>query len=241
MRGRTLALWFKLADPDEARRHVPTTVQMEDDPVVRARFWDMQHDALMDPSAGTRPWQPFREAVVAFPVRYGQVSGDYPTYMYADDFTYMAFGREVMGWPVRDGHIEIDPEPASGPAKGVRLGGSLHRNERRIMTASLEITGEEITVDDSIPPRWLATKVITDIEGPRAQIGQLVATGPERVDGRRIWKASGSLAFGAGMDDELEYLMPREVVDAQYWSDVRLTIGWGAVLEEVSADVWTYG
>ena len=71
MRGRTLALWYRLADPEEARRHVPAAVEMEDDPVVRARFWDMEHDALIVGADGERPWRRFREAVVAFPVRYG--------------------------------------------------------------------------------------------------------------------------------------------------------------------------
>ena len=241
MRGRTLALWFKLADPGEARRHVPASVQMDDDPVVRARFWDMEHDALTGPSGGARPWQRFREAVVAFPVRHGEVRGDYPTYMYADDFTYIAFGREVMGWPIRDGHIEVDPESGGGPAAGLRLGGRLRRNERTIMTASIELTGQQVAVDDAVPPRWLATKLITDVTGPRAQVGQLVSTGPERIDARRVWQATGSLAFGPGMTDELEHLAPREVLDAQYWSDVDLTVGWGAVLEEVGAEAWTRG
>jgi acetoacetate decarboxylase len=241
MRGRTLALWFKLVDPDEARRHVPGSLEMEEDPVVRARFWDMEHDALTGPSGSARPWQPFREAVVAFPVRHRNVSGDYPTYMYADDFTYMAFGREVMGWPVRDGHIEIDPEPPGGPASGLRLSGSLRRDERTIMTASIELTGAEVAVDNSVPPKWLATKVITGVAGPRAQVGQLVATGPERIHSRRVWQALGSLAFGEGILDELDGLAPREVVDAQYWTDVGLTVGWGEVLEEVGENVWTHG
>src|SRR5687768_10300236 len=46
MRGRTLALWYRLVEPDEARRHVPSVLEMDDDPVVRARFWDMEHDAV---------------------------------------------------------------------------------------------------------------------------------------------------------------------------------------------------
>jgi acetoacetate decarboxylase len=241
MRGRTIALWYRLADPEEARRHVPAAVEMDADPVVRARFWDMQHDAVPDGMDGSRPWRPFREAVVAFPVRHGAVTGDYPTYMYADDFAYIVFGREVMGWPVRDGDIHVDAEPPGGPATGVRIGGRLDRAGRTIMTAGVVLTGEQLGVDDSRPPRWLATKVITDVSGPRATVSQLVATGPQRIHGRRVWKAEASLAFDEAPGDELHYLAPREIVEAQYWSDVELTIGWGEVLAELGEQVWATG
>jgi acetoacetate decarboxylase len=241
MRGRTLALWFRLADPDEARRHVPALVDMEDDPVVRARFWDMEHDALPVDVSGERPWRRFREAVVAFPVRYGDVAGDFPTYMYADDFTYALFGREVMGWAVRDGSIGIDPEPSGGPGAGVQLTGHLERDGRTVMRAEITLTGEEVRIDDATPPRWLAAKVIPDAEGPTATISQLVATGPERIHERRIWAAEGRLSFAEGPSDELHHLAPREIVQAQYWSGVRLTIGWGTVLAELGDAVWGDG
>jgi acetoacetate decarboxylase len=241
MRGRTLALWYRLVDPDEARRHVPADVAMDDDPVVRARFWDMEHDAAPFGPSGARPWRRFREAVVAFPVRYGDVSGDLPTYMYGDDFVYTAFGREVMGWPVRDGAIHVDPEPAGGPRAGVRMTGRLEREGRTIMSAEVTLTGDEMPVDDSSPPRWFAVKVIPDVAGPTAAIAQLVATGPERIHHRRIWAAEGSLSVGEGPSDELHYLAPREIVEAQYWSDVSLTIGWGTTLAELGERVWGDG
>ena len=227
MRGRTLALWYRLADPDEARRHVPSVVEIDDDPVVRVRFWDMEHDAVPSGGDGERPWRRFREAVVAFPVRYHEVVGDFPTYMYADDVAYTSLGREVMGWPLRDGVISVDAEPAGGLGSGVRLGAWLERDGRTVMSAEVTLTGEELTVDDSTPPRWLATKVITDVAGPSAAIAQLVATGPERIHERRVWAAEARLDLGEAPSDELHYLAPREIVQAQYWSGVRLTIGWG--------------
>lgn len=230
-------MWYRLSDPDEARRHVPAGVEMEDDPIVRARFWDLQHDGLAGPAGSDDIWRPFREAVVAFPVSYGTVKGDYTTYMYSDDFAYISFGREVMGWPVRDGVIEMDPEPPGGPGAGVCIGARLDRDGRTIMTARLELSGEQMAVEDTVLPRWLTTKIITDVTGPRAQIAQLVATGPERLQ-RRIWKASASLAFAEGASDELYLLQPREIVDAQYWSDVELTAGWGEVLEELGQEAW---
>jgi acetoacetate decarboxylase len=241
MRGRTLAMWYRLEDPDEARRHVPTRLEMDDDPIVRARFWDMTYDAVPGPEPGTRGTRRFLEAVVAFPVRYGSISGDYPAYMYADDWVYIVAGREVQGWAVRGGDIQVDPEPAGGPAAGVALSGLLRSDGVPIMRARLELTGEQVDVPNAIPPRWLTTKIIPDATGPRAQIGQLLATGPERVDGRRVWQANAELSFGESGTDELHHLAPREIVDAQYWSDVDITVGWGEVLEELGDAVWDRG
>ncbi len=81
-------------------------------------------------------------------------------------------------------------------------------------------------------------KVIADVGTPRAAIAQLVATGPERIHHRDIWEATGTLSFGEGATDELHCLAPREIVAAQYWANVDLTIGWGTVLEELGDGVW---
>lgn len=237
MRGRTLALWYRLADPEEARRHVPAGVEMDDDPVVRARFWDLEHDGIPAESGAGGPWRQFHEAVVAFPARFGSVSGDYATYMYADDSAYTLFGREVMGWPVRDGRIEVDAEPAGGPAAGVRLSARLERGGATIMTAQLDLDGDQVDIDQSVLPRWLTTKIIADVSGPRAQVAQLVATGPESLQ-RQVWSAGGSLTFEEGASDELHLLRPREIVAAQYWSDLELTVGWGEVLRELGPEPW---
>jgi acetoacetate decarboxylase len=240
MRGRTLALWYRLADPGEARRHVPAALQLPDDPIVRARFWDMAHDAGGPlASDGAPVWTPFREAVVAFPVEHGLVIGDYPTYMYADEFAYTAFGREVMGWPVRDGSITFDAA-AGTPAAGTVITAQLSRHDRLLMQIELTLTGE-LLPGDNRPPRWLASKVIPDVAHPRAAVAQLVATGPERIHHRDVWDATGTLVFGESDTDELHYLVPREIVAAQYWANVELTIGWGEVLAELDDGVWNRG
>ena len=158
MRGRTLSLQFLLADPAEAQRHVPSQVSMDPDPVVRARLWDMEHDALGVLGDGDTMWTRFREAVVAFPVTHGATQGDYPTYMYADEFSYTAMGREVMGWPIRDGIIEIDPEPADGVGAGTVMTGRLIRGDAQIMTVTLTLTGERREVLDGPPPRWIGAR-----------------------------------------------------------------------------------
>jgi acetoacetate decarboxylase len=234
-------MWFRLSDPEEARRHVPPYVEMDDDPIVRARFWDMTYDAVPGAEPPARGSRGFLEAVVAFPVRYGDISADYPAYMFADDWVYITAGREIQGWNVRGGEVEFDPEPEGGPAPGSVMGGTLRSDGRPIMSARLELSGQQLAVDDTSPPVWLTTKIVTDATAPRAAIGQLLATGPERVHRRRIWQATADLSFGESPSDELHHLAPREVVDAQYWSDVDITVGWGRVLEELGDRVWDRG
>jgi acetoacetate decarboxylase len=243
MRGRTLAFWYRLADPDEARRHVPRSVEMEADPIVRARFWDLHHDAAgpADDADRAQTWTPIREAVVAFPVRRGDLAADLPVYMYADDFSYTAMGRELMGWPVRDARIEMSEEPAGGPVAGMTVEARMIRGGVDVMRATATITGTPTTERLPPPPRWLAEKVIGRVDGPGAAISQLVATGPERIDHRDVWSATATLAFGETAGDELAMLAPREIVRAEYWADVALTVGWGKVLAELGDAVYERG
>lgn len=238
MRGRTIALQYLLADPAEARRHVPRHLSMDPDPVVRVRFWELEHDAIGPLGRDRTLWVSFREAVVAFPVRLDDVSGDYPVYMYADDFVYTSMGREVMGWPVRDGVISVDVEPDAGLSAGVGMAARLVRGGRELMHVELELGDGRRVLRDEEPPRWLTCKVVPDATGPRAAIAQLLATGPEAIHERTVWDATASLRFGEGTGDELHHLAPREILHAEYWSGVDLTIGWGTVLSELGPLPW---
>lgn len=241
MAGRTLALWFRLADPDEARRHVPDGLAMDADPIVRARFWDLVHDAgsgadlRAEPASATPPI-PVAEAVVAFPVSFGSVSGDYTAHMYANDPVYTAFGREVMGWPLAAGDVTLSRAPEGDLRTGIRLTGRLERDGDTVMEAALTLV--EPLPDAERPtdlPRWLSWKIVPRVDGPGDALRQLVQTGPARIDWGPIWRAHGELSFGSGPSDELEFLRPREVVAAQYWSHVDLSVGFGHVLAEEEA------
>lgn len=245
MRGRTLAIWYRLADPDEARRHIPPILDVDPDPLVRVRFWDLEHDAAGPAADADRPesevWTPIREAVVAFPVRYGALSADLPAYMYADDFTYTAMGRELMGWPVRDAVIELDPEPAGGPHAGMHVTARMLRRGVPVMEASLTLSDGMTRDILPPPPRWLAEKVIGRVDGPGVAISQLVSTGPERIDQRDVWPATATLAFREAPRDEIAALAPREIVKAEYWANVTLSVGWGEVLADLGDRVHERG
>ncbi len=237
--GRALALWFRLADPAEARRHVPALLEMTEDPIVRARFWDLAHDA----GAGDPAAAPIRvaEAVVAIPVAYGGVSGDYMAHMYADDPVYTAFGREVMGWPLKHGRVVVGPAgPGPGLHDGVTVSAHLERDGLTIMTASLTLTEPLLEEEHSTElPRWLTMKLVPRAEASGDALRQLLQTGPERVDWGPIWRAAGGLRFADGPNDELGAFAPREIVAAQYWSAVDLSIGYGRILLDEGTAIGT--
>lgn len=240
MSGRTIAIWYRLAEPDEVLRHVPRSLHVEADPVVRVRFWDMTHDGDAGAAVGSGAVRltRFREAVVAFPVRFGSLHADFPTYMYADEFIYTAFGREAMGWPVRHGTIRISDAPDGPLGPGRQLFAQLERGGQIIMRAALTLTGKQVPVDDSVPPSWLAVKAIPDVAQARVAVGQLVATGPSAMRRAAAWEARATLEMDEGPSDELHFLKPREIVAAQYWVGVELTIGHGRVLAELGNQAW---
>lgn len=237
--GRALALWFRLVDPAEARRHVPPLLEMADDPVVRARFWDLAHDSGMPDGRAAGEPLPTRvaEAVVAFPVAYSGVGGDYTVHMYTDDPVYTAFGREVMGWPLKHGRIVVSgPPPAAGLERGVTISAHLERDDRVLMSAALTLT--EPLPDGERPtqlPRWLTQKLVPRADGNGDAIRQLVQTGPERAEWGPVWRAEGELRFADGPNDELGFLAPREIVAAQYWSKIDLSVGYGRILLDEGA------
>lgn len=235
--GRAFSVLCRLQDAAEARRHVPEVLEMGHDPIIRIRFWDLIHDAGLgdrhpvdDPARAT-----VREAVVAFPARFGDIDGDHPAYMYADDPTYREFGRETMGWPLRDGQVHLSQAwPDCGLASGVALTAVLERNGRLLLRVTLELTGASHDEDDAARlPRWFALRAVPRIDGPGDAIRELVLTGPSRFRRGRVYTASAEVEVGQDVPNELGWLRPREIVAAELWSGVDLTIGYGRQLADL--------
>lgn len=215
-------------------------MHMDDDPIVRARIWDMEHDGLTPPN-GPERWTRFREAVVAFPVSYEGIEGDYPTYMYADEFSYTTMGREVMGWPIRDAEVHVDPEPTQGLTAGTVINGRCRRGGDEIMHMELVLDGRHEVISDDDPGRWITTKVIPDVASPTAALAQLVWSGPQRIERRALWSGTGTLVLPPTRAEELHHLAPREIILAEYWADQIMTVGGGGVLKELGSDPWGMG
>jgi hypothetical protein len=109
--GRTLTAWFEI-DRELLERAVPDALRRPatEPSWARLRFYDARFESLAD--ADTHPLVPrsgtFREAVIAFPARAAGSDGDATMFMWADSEAYTTWGREVFGWPVLRGRIDLD-------------------------------------------------------------------------------------------------------------------------------------
>lgn len=239
MSGRAMSVWYRLAEPEEVLRQVPANMEMDSDPVLRATFWDLQHDAgLPDLVDEVGHSFSFQEASLAFPVRaYGR-TGDNTVYMYANDARYIAFGREVMGWPVQGGDVRLEPQGMNprDAAPGDRRSGSLWAFGRCVMRMNIELRSRVVQSDaESPPPQWITQKVVPSVEDRPASLNEVVLTAPSKAEMTDAWDCSATLEMHEAPGHELQYLQPREILSARYWEDVQLTLGFGKVLRSFLA------
>ena len=171
---------------------------------------------------------------VAFPVSHGGVRGDNTVHIYADDPTWVLFGREVMGWPTLFGEVDLSPAPTE-LRSGVVLEGSLRRFGADVLRASVTLGARvpPATIAATVPV-WLTEKVIPDVAGGAAALHQIVQTGPSEARRGAVWDCSAKLELPPSQYDELHHLGPLDVVRAQYWSDLTLTLAPGRVLTDLS-------
>lgn len=111
MSGRSMTAWFAVPwmmveaslSPD-LRRSTMESVR------IRLRFYDLAYTALSADRPGVIAPRTgrFREAVFGVPARFGEIDGEVSVYMWADSTDYTAWGREVFGWPVLPGSIQLD-------------------------------------------------------------------------------------------------------------------------------------
>lgn len=237
MRGSALVVRFQLDNPDEVLRHIPSEMQIDEDPVLRATFWDLEHDAglpaLVDQLGH---WFRFREASIALPVRAFDRVGDNTVYMYADDARYIAFGREVMGWPVQFGDIRLEQQHVgNGDALvGERHSGSLWAEGLRVMEMQLRLTNRSTTASVQMAsPKWITQKIIPSVFAGPASLSQTVWTAPSEFVIGDVWEASGTLDMHEAPGFELHHLRPRKISSALYLGSIQITIGFGQVLHQV--------
>ncbi len=231
--GRVLTIWYRLVDPDEARRQIPLPLEVPDDPLCRARFYELSMDAgYGDEIANLNPEQAqFFEAVIAIECSYQGVTGDCSVHMYSDNSTYIAWGREAIGWPLKQGKISLSkPWKPHQLDAGVRITGKLERFGSQLMSATIELS-EPKSVNTAALPSWFSHKLIPAVEGGQPDVNQLILAGPSRMHIGTVWEAHGHLELYEGLGEELHFLRPAEIVSADYVPFVDLMVGHGKVLE----------
>lgn len=233
--GRVFTVWYYLADPGEARRHIAPPLELPPNPRCRARFYELIMDAGQgDGLISANPEQSlFYEAVIAIECSYKELHGDYSVHMYSDNVTYISWSREVVGWPLKMGHVVMTkPWKPHQLERGVAITSVLDRFGTQLMKASITLTEPIPASERPIAlPNWFTYKIIPGIEGTEPDVCQLVVAGPSRMHIGEVWKGTGTLELGEGFNDELHFLRPGEIISADYVPYVDLTVGHGKILE----------
>jgi acetoacetate decarboxylase len=234
MSGRVMTVWFRVEDLQELRNHIAPPLTVPDDALCRARFWELTHDAGQgnDLPAHIPAQTHFHEAVLAIDASYNGTRGDYSIHIYADEPTYTAWAREVIGWPVKMGQVAFsEPWNPQRLAPADKLTGTLARFGTQLLRASVTLK-RQISPDER-PYRvanWFTYKVIPSVEKFAPEVSQLVLVQPSTLDSGPLWEAEGTVEIGVGLNDELHFLRPKEIVWAEYWSYVNLSVGYGKIL-----------
>lgn len=237
MSGRLLTIWYRPANPEALQQFVMPPLSIPTDALCRVRFWELMHDAgrgnalPSDTPAQTR----FCEAVLAIDVQYEAMRGDYSVNIYANEPTYVAWAREVIGWPVKMGQVSLNnawrPHMLQG---GDKFTGVLERFGQQLLRGTVTL---KHPIDPAYRPyslaNWFTFKIIPSAAQTQPEIAQLVLVQPITLELGTVWECEGAFQIDDGPNDELQLLNGSEIVWAEYGSYVNLKVGYGTILEQV--------
>jgi Acetoacetate decarboxylase (ADC) len=157
MRGTTVTAWFVPPRPLlESVLGLLRDDEAQDRP-ARVRFYDIEF-AGQSRSPNVAAQGRFREAVVALPARVTDRIGEVSAFMWTDSDTYLTWGREAFGWPLRRAVFDLaggvwDGSTDGGTARAAFDGGAI----------TIEVAGEAPAI--SLPPvpgsgTWITPRMI---------------------------------------------------------------------------------
>jgi hypothetical protein len=192
MRGATVTAWFAPPEPLGEALLGPL-YDATPGRLARIRFYDVEFTGAR--AVSTAGYGRFREAVVAFPARSGDVIGEVSAFMWTDSETYLTWGREIFGWPLRRAGFDLAGEAwRSGRGEG----------SGRV---TFESGGIAIEFSESVPSRvvssvpgagtWITPRVIIPSTPPIRPQVEINAVEPRIIasGSRRHVKADLQLSF----------------------------------------------
>jgi len=160
MSGNHITAWFEVDtfavselvspsfSPMKTARGVPT----------RLRFYDVYYEPRDgDDRTRANGSGNFREAVIAFKGSMAGVDGEYSAFMWTDDDRYMAWGREVFGWPLLRGDIRLVGPLWDASESGRTVCQLVHPDFNLIIEAD---EPESLELVERPPPLWLTPRRI---------------------------------------------------------------------------------
>lgn len=179
MSGQTVTAWFHppeelssmlLGTEFRARSHHPQP--------CRLRFYDVDFE-----SAAADSWQReprsghFHEAVVAIPGRCGDIDGEISAFMWTDSDAYSRWGREIFGWPLLAGQVEMAGSVWEGSGS---QGTATLRCESGTATITVRGLGSSPAADTAAQPSiWLTPRRVVRFDPGFTDAIQMTAVTPE--------------------------------------------------------------
>lgn len=158
MTARVMTAWFRISRPVLAHLLSPDLLVAADTHRARLRFYDAHFR-----SAGANTPQRlregrFREAVIAVEGEACGRRGEVSLFMWTDSEPYLAWGREVFGWPLQRSDIKLDGEAWSQSLHaGLRGSALAHGGGGEVRADDIQL-GERIRAGRS--SAWLTPRRI---------------------------------------------------------------------------------
>jgi hypothetical protein len=193
MTGRVLTAWYQLSHQALRELISPSLLPDSNEPgLARLRFYDVAfHSEDSDPRQ--TPDGHFREAVIAFPAAYKGQVGEISAFMWSDSDTYMLWGREVFGWPILRGQVELtgpiwDSDLAPSSTGEARL----ELNDGSSASITVETVGDPLA--EPPPPTWITPRLVPE-PASNTQRRQLLIVRPALMEPGDRRQVTGSLTF----------------------------------------------
>lgn len=180
--GRAVTAWFDAPREVVAGCLSPDLLPDGGEFRVRFRFYDLAFE-VRGPAAG-QPLAPhagrFREAAFGVPAAVEGVRGETSTFLWTDSLTYLMWGREAFGWPLRHGQFEFEGtlwdtsfaalEKASGTALLTEEWGSARLSDVQIHEALASQHGGTVN--------WLTPRRVLERAGKETERRELLVVRP---------------------------------------------------------------
>jgi len=147
---------------------------------------------------------PHNFTMPCIPVRYGDYTGQYVPYLYTSTDASLACYREAQGWPAVLGETTMR-------VTGDRVQVEVTRAGRRVLEATAEVSGAEITSLDFLP--IILYKEIPSLDGREREVAYL-ETSTSRFEKISFRAGSGTLVFHG--DEPITRLRVGELTQALY-------------------------
>ncbi len=194
---------------------VPDPLQLPDDPVCIVRINELLNDqGHGDDYVNRHPEaSQYNEAVVAMPLVYKGVVGNYDPYIWVDNYACAAGGREIYGLPKKIGKIFLSRSFPRDPIRiGSHITGTLEANSSRLMTAHLDITRKASPSELPKVECFYCLRLIPSPEEGCPPQYEILRFKLQNYTVHEIWGGNATLDFGSSEFDELDILKPKEIL-----------------------------